>query len=134
MRPKAATGGSTSLGLAMWRRLSTLTYAVAAVSGATRAHRSITIPVATSHSCAITEPSTPYRRKPGNRLGMRNSPTGASTVMPPITNPVQPSQDGYPSSTTEQQEWNSDHQDHRHERGTVSSCRHGMGGTNKVHA
>src|SRR5688500_12161590 len=79
---------------------------------ATRARRSLTIPIAAIQSWAMTEPSTPYSRKPGNRLGMRNSPSAASTVivMPPITNPVQPSQHGYQSSTIEQQEWNTDHQ------------------------
>jgi len=55
----STTGGSTSLGLAIVGRSSPLPYAVVAVSGATRARRSITIPVATSHSCAITELSTP---------------------------------------------------------------------------
>src|SRR5215218_4250812 len=117
-------------------RLSPVLYAVVAVSVATRARRSITLPVATSHSCAMTEPSTPYSRKPGNRLGMRNSPTAANIVMPPIRTPVQPEPGRIPIKhhrNPEQQEWNTDHQGHHHERRSVSS-RHSMGGTNKFDA
>jgi len=57
--------------------------------------QNITIPVASSHSCATTEPSTPYSRRPGNRLGTRKSPTAASAVGPPIKIPAQPSHAGY---------------------------------------
>jgi hypothetical protein len=56
--------------------------------------------------------------------------------MPPITSPVKP-----PGRVPikhhrdpEQQEWNTDHQRHRHQRGSVSSCRHRVGGTNKFDA
>jgi hypothetical protein len=63
------------------------------------ARRSITTPAPASHSCATTEASTPYSRKPGNKLGMRKSPMAATNVAPPITIPAQPSYVGYKSST-----------------------------------